>query len=167
MAIHVYAVEVLIVKREHFSSSDGLQFSSTRIQAHGMTDEFFNEERQAQQFMREWLETHRGEARIATFKVQGDRYPVAQTSKSLAEGAEWMGQLTGYTPDLSSFTENAKYAAIDLSKIPYEQLASELARRNAAMRTEHRGGRPKVLRPCPKCGVKLGTRELSTHNCVA
>jgi hypothetical protein len=32
-------------------------------------------------------------------------------------------------------------------------------------RKTHAGGRPKVLRQCPKCSVSFGTRELAKHKC--
>lgn len=35
----------------------------------------------------------------------------------------------------------------------------------AARENAKRGGRPKVLRPCPKCCVMLGARELLRHHC--
>lgn len=110
---YVYAVEVIIAKRENFGASKGLQFSTARIQAPGHLDEFFPEKADALSFMRDWLDTHRGEARIATFRVQDDGYPVAQTDDSLRDGRAWLGELNGYAPDLTAFIENLS--------IPYGQ----------------------------------------------
>ena len=48
---------------------------------------------------------------------------------------------------------------------------SEYARRRwakaDARSPEKRGGRPKVLRPCPTCGSLLGTVEMRAHKCPA
>jgi len=52
-----------------------------------------------------------------------------------------------------------------LETIPYKALAKELARRNSERRKVQSGGRPKVLRPCPKCHKQLGARELAKHKC--
>ena len=53
-----------------------------------------------------------------------------------------------------------------LRAVPYELLASELARRNAAKRKSHQmGGRPVKLRPCPTCGKEFGTAEMRRHKC--
>jgi|GEM_PF-7130867 len=113
-ATFVYAVEIIIVKRERFSfdsqGPNGLQFSTTRIAKQGMLDEFFANEADAHSFKREWIECHRGEARVATFRVQGSGFPVAQTDVSINQGREWMADLNGYTPDLRSYTENMKAA---------------------------------------------------------
>lgn len=104
----VYAVEILTVKRESFGSSRGLMFGTTRIQKPGHLDEFFDTQAEAAAWMSEWLSCHRGEARIAEFRVQGSGYPVAQTNASLEAGKLWQAELWGYTPDLSMFDENAK-----------------------------------------------------------
>jgi hypothetical protein len=52
-----------------------------------------------------------------------------------------------------------------LTSVPYKHLAAEVGRRNNDKRRVHGGGRPKVLRPCPKCGVQFGARELASHHC--
>ena len=54
-----------------------------------------------------------------------------------------------------------------LRAVPYELLASELARRNAAKRKSHQmGGRPVKLRPCPNgCGESFGAVEMRRHKC--
>jgi len=35
----------------------------------------------------------------------------------------------------------------------------------AAMRKTRAGGRPKKLKKCPDCGMKLGAREMRAHKC--
>jgi hypothetical protein len=52
-----------------------------------------------------------------------------------------------------------------LKKVPKKLLLSEVGRRNNAARKLNSGGRPKVLRPCPKCGIPFGARELLRHKC--
>lgn len=47
---------------------------------------------------------------------------------------------------------------IDLSKIPDADILREAARRQG-----RRGGRPKVMRPCPKCGEVMGALKLKAH----
>lgn len=54
-------------------------------------------------------------------------------------------------------------ATWDLSTIPDSALKSEWARRSVAKRTTHAGGKPKVMRPCPKCGKPFGAREMVAH----
>jgi hypothetical protein len=44
---------------------------------------------------------------------------------------------------------------------------AEIARALAALRKTYGGGRPKVLRKCPGCGVKLGARDMRIHKCAA
>ena len=43
--------------------------------------------------------------------------------------------------------------------------ASELGRALNALRKTHGGGRPKKLRRCPTCQLKLGVVEMRTHKC--
>lgn len=43
---------------------------------------------------------------------------------------------------------------------------AELGRALNALRKTHAGGRPKVLRKCPNCGMKLGARERRAHRCT-
>ena len=50
----------------------------------------------------------------------------------------------------------------DLSLVSDEELHREYWRRIRA-RHANQGGRPKKLRPCPKCGQQLGTKELEKH----
>lgn len=59
-------------------------------------------------------------------------------------------------------------SAIDPKTIPDTVLKSEWARRNSLKRTRFGAGtgRPKILRPCPKCGVEMGSRELRSHRCA-
>jgi len=52
---------------------------------------------------------------------------------------------------------------IDLSQISDEELNKEYWRRVNARRQSKSSGRPKVLRPCQKCGVKFGFNELRAH----
>ena len=51
----------------------------------------------------------------------------------------------------------------DMTTIPDAELASEWSRRRSAKRGDKVGGRPAVLRPCPKCGQEFGARELREH----
>jgi len=39
------------------------------------------------------------------------------------------------------------------------------ARKMAAARKTRRGGRPRVMRPCPKCGAELSARQMAAHDC--
>jgi len=50
-----------------------------------------------------------------------------------------------------------------LKQVPYRLLAAENGRRSNARRRKLSGGRPKVLRPCAKCGEQMGARELIRH----
>jgi hypothetical protein len=50
-----------------------------------------------------------------------------------------------------------------LKTVPKKLLLSEVGRRNNKSRRIFAGGRPKVLAPCPKCGVEFGVRELAKH----
>ena len=53
---------------------------------------------------------------------------------------------------------------IDLTQIPFEELAAEYGRRCVAMRETLGGGRPKLLSKCPKgCGQMFGAREMKQH----
>lgn len=54
-----------------------------------------------------------------------------------------------------------------LTKVPKKLLLSEVGRRNNAARKVHGegSGRPKVLKPCPKCSALLGARERLRHHC--
>jgi hypothetical protein len=52
-----------------------------------------------------------------------------------------------------------------LTSVPYSLLAEEVGKRNNARRKIHAGGKPKVLRPCKKCGAMFGARELRKHTC--
>jgi hypothetical protein len=51
---------------------------------------------------------------------------------------------------------------IDPATIPDEVVFFEASRRRSLMRKTF-GARPKVLRPCPKCGEEFGARELREH----
>lgn len=55
----------------------------------------------------------------------------------------------------------------DMASIPDDVLASEVGRRRVAKRKTagKGGGRPKVLRPCPRCGEMLGAAEMRAHAC--
>jgi hypothetical protein len=50
-----------------------------------------------------------------------------------------------------------------LKSVPKKLLLSEVGRRNNKTRKVHAGGRPKVLKPCPKCGYSCGAREMAKH----
>lgn len=56
-----------------------------------------------------------------------------------------------------------------LQTVPTKLLLSEAARRSNAKRKVHsggrNGGRPKILKPCPKCKEMFGVRELERHIC--
>lgn len=57
-----------------------------------------------------------------------------------------------------------------LQAAPYEELAAELARRNAARRITktggRNGGRPAVLVDCPQCGEPITKTQLRRgHGC--
>lgn len=52
-----------------------------------------------------------------------------------------------------------------LQKVPTKLLLAEAGRRSNAKRKVYAGGRPKVLRPCLKCGKSFGARELLRHKC--
>ena len=52
----------------------------------------------------------------------------------------------------------------DLATIPADIFASERARRVAAKRKTHAGGRPPIERPCPRCGAACpSAREARSH----
>jgi hypothetical protein len=52
----------------------------------------------------------------------------------------------------------------DMSTIPDDVLWAEVGRRRVAVRPADSGhGKPKVLRPCPDCGIKFGAREMKAH----
>lgn len=59
--------------------------------------------------------------------------------------------MTTWTPDL------------DLTTIPHAELAREWVRRLNLKRDPKRAGRPKLLRPCPKCGGMFGAEDLRRH----
>jgi hypothetical protein len=42
---------------------------------------------------------------------------------------------------------------------------SALGRALNALRKTYGGGRPRVIRPCPKCGLELSAREMRAHKC--
>ena len=65
--------------------------------------------------------------------------------------------------------EDAYYIREALKTVPYKLLAGEVARRNNLRRRIKSGGRPKVLRPCTKCGEQMGARDLIRHapSCTA
>lgn len=67
-------------------------------------------------------------------------------------------------PDLSPWSDR-----IDPATIPDPVLYAEVGRRIAAKRSVstggRNGGRPKLLRPCPRCGVQLGAVDLRRHKC--
>ena len=50
-----------------------------------------------------------------------------------------------------------------LKTVPHDLLLSELGRRRSRARQNLAGGRPKILRPCPKCGQEFGARDLAHH----
>ena len=54
---------------------------------------------------------------------------------------------------------------IDLTLLSDEDVHNEYWRRRRAIvaTAENKGGRPRKLRPCPKCGAQLGHMELRTH----
>lgn len=52
---------------------------------------------------------------------------------------------------------------IDLSLVSDEELSREYWRRAHAARQGGKGGRPKKLKPCPKCGEQFGFNELREH----
>lgn len=41
----------------------------------------------------------------------------------------------------------------------------QIGRALASFRKTRAGGRPKVLRKCPRCGLRLGAREMREHLC--
>lgn len=51
-----------------------------------------------------------------------------------------------------------------LASIPYEMLASELGRRNAALRDPSKAGRPPKMEPCPVCKKLLSSVERRKHS---
>lgn len=50
-----------------------------------------------------------------------------------------------------------------LDKGEREVVKSEVAAWNNKARKIRAGGRPSVLRPCPKCGASFGAREMAKH----
>jgi hypothetical protein len=58
---------------------------------------------------------------------------------------------------------NTQFAKL-LQEVPFDLLATEYNRRVAKMRkASDATGRPRVLRPCPKCGKEFGARALRAH----
>ena len=56
-----------------------------------------------------------------------------------------------------------KYTSkLDMTTIPDEVLWAEIGRRRVAKRPEAHG-KPKVMRPCPHCGIEFGAREIRVH----
>jgi hypothetical protein len=45
------------------------------------------------------------------------------------------------------------------------KLTTRAARKMAAARQNFKGGRPRVMRPCEKCGIELSARQLLAHEC--
>jgi hypothetical protein len=56
-----------------------------------------------------------------------------------------------------------KSKRFDISLIPDDELAAEYWRRMHARGKITNSGRPKKLRPCPKCGEQMGARQLDIH----
>lgn len=58
---------------------------------------------------------------------------------------------------------------LNMQDIPDSWLIAEWNRRRQAKRVTRsggrNGGRPKVLRPCPKCGLALPAVEMRRHKC--
>jgi hypothetical protein len=52
-----------------------------------------------------------------------------------------------------------------LDKRERKVVKSEVAKWNNEARRVYSGGRPKVLKPCPKCGETMGARDLLKHHC--
>lgn len=50
-----------------------------------------------------------------------------------------------------------------LDKRERKIVKSEVAKWNNEARKTRAGGRPKVLHPCPKCGIQFGARDLAKH----
>lgn len=50
-----------------------------------------------------------------------------------------------------------------LDKGERKVVKSEVAKWSNKARKVHAGGRPKVLKPCPKCGASFGAREMAKH----
>lgn len=50
-----------------------------------------------------------------------------------------------------------------LDKGERKVVKSEVAKWDNSRRKVQAGGRPKVLKPCPKCGVSFGAREMAKH----
>jgi hypothetical protein len=50
-----------------------------------------------------------------------------------------------------------------LDKGERKVVKSEVAKWSNKTRKVHAGGRPKVLKPCPKCGYSYGAREMAKH----
>jgi hypothetical protein len=63
-------------------------------------------------------------------------------------------------------------SVIDLACLPHEaQVAAIMTASPEALKTARaklnnaKMRKPKKLRPCPKCGVQLGAREMRLHKC--
>lgn len=46
------------------------------------------------------------------------------------------------------------------------KLTPRRARALSKLRKSHRGGRPRVLKPCPRCGAVLGVSWMRVHECA-
>jgi hypothetical protein len=55
--------------------------------------------------------------------------------------------------------------AFDMTSIPDDVLMSEFQRRRSAKRETYGAGtgRPKIMRPCSKCGVKYCATDMRPH----
>ena len=62
-------------------------------------------------------------------------------------------------------TTNEEEMRAWLRGVPDQMLFQEAGRRRRSRVVNLSGGRPKVLRPCPVCKVKMGARELLRHKC--
>ena len=51
----------------------------------------------------------------------------------------------------------------DLNNSDRKVVRSVVAAWDNEKRRLRSGGRPKIMRPCPKCGITLCVRELTTH----
>jgi hypothetical protein len=53
----------------------------------------------------------------------------------------------------------------DISTVPDDVLMSEFQRRRSSKRETYGAGtgRPKIMRPCPKCGVEFSATDMRPH----